>query len=197
MSAGASLLPAPVLKSHGICLQASLLLVMQVPKESLKKLMVHSLPAGVLADALLQLFAAVTCDKPSAVEGNLATEQKGKCCLAHVRVLPKAGDLQGRHCSHDGGLHVIYSLSVFMQAMLSLNTQGRQMKPSSSWQVCWGHRCAAGSVWTSVRLHICCAGAAGAEETDSLGRKQKQLRLTTGTGQPCSATSLPATAASI
>ena len=56
---------------------------MQVPKESLKKLMVHSLPAGVLADDLLQLFAAVTCEKPTAVEGSLATEQKGKCCLAH------------------------------------------------------------------------------------------------------------------
>ena len=47
-----------------------------------------------------------------------------------------------------------------------------------------------------MRLHICCAHAAGAEDTDSLGRKQKQLRLTTGTEQPCSAASLFPAAAS-
>ena len=105
---------------------------MQVPKESLKKLMVHSLPAGVLADDVLQLFAAVTCDKPTSVEGSLATEQKGKCCLAHPTVLHMAVDLQGQHCSIDSGLQSVQSLSVFMQAMLSSNTQGRQMKPSSS-----------------------------------------------------------------
>ena len=64
--------------------------MMQVPKESLKKLMVHSLPAGVLAEDLLQLFAAVTCDKPTAVEGSLAVEQKGKFCWAHPSVLPKS-----------------------------------------------------------------------------------------------------------
>ena len=104
MPARIFLLPATVLESIASVPKRVLLLVMQVPKESLKKLMVHSLPAGVLADDLLQLFAAVTCDKPTAVEGSLATEQKGKCCLPHSSVLPKAENLQGRHCSNHGGL---------------------------------------------------------------------------------------------
>lgn len=108
---------------------------MQVPKESLKKLMVHSLPAGVLADDLLQLFAAVTCERPTAIEGNLATERKGKCCLAHLNCVTP-GSRSGPRCSIDGGLHLVQNLSVFTQAMFFSNMQGRQMKPSSNWQVC-------------------------------------------------------------
>lgn len=50
---------------------------LQVPKEDLRRLMVHHLPAAVQATDLHQLLAATTCAMPVAVEGQLSAERKG------------------------------------------------------------------------------------------------------------------------